>query len=270
MLRDRVSFTSIAQIVVGAIRMHALVSHTVNDLVARIADGVVPHLRDCPSDVILRVLDLDESMARMLLLGDGEAALTRIEVWTVQAFVTLSNDPALAEIAIGSVRGGRRRGRGRGLAGLWWTHPRSIIKHSVNDDASRLLNIDELVERLMPLRTPLVDTGLTEVIVWTIEALVPGSHNHAITAVADDVRMHRRGGVIHGNRCLWDGLTGASCRLGRRRCNLFKEVQCRRSSKVRSRYSREARDSPICGGRLVSLAKKGRHRYEVEDWRSSR
>jgi hypothetical protein len=101
MNRDGMSFAIGAEVEVRALRVHALVPDTGDDLLAGIAPRAMSLLwlsRAVEYEILL-VLDLDKAMSRVLLWSDSIARGANVKVRAVHAFVAISNHLAFAKIA---------------------------------------------------------------------------------------------------------------------------------------------------------------------------
>jgi hypothetical protein len=147
---DGVRFTISTKIKVGTFRVHALVSNTNNSLVASITSCVMRLNWDSVANKIIGLLvNFDKAMIRVLLLCDGKARSTRVEVRTIQTFITQTHNPRVTQVASGVVSLG---GNVMGNISRTWTLCNSFAiaaEHIMYDDPTRFLDVNELMEGVM-------------------------------------------------------------------------------------------------------------------------
>jgi len=146
----------------------------------------------------------------MLLISDSEARGTRVEVRAVQAFVAITPDPRVAEVAscIVNVKFWRRHDR-RDWSGLWgWN---IVVMNDVHNNLPRLSKLNELVVTiLVELLHTLVHTRLAQVEVRTVQTLVPRADDNIVTLVAANAGVQYRTDILTGATGFFKGteLTG--------------------------------------------------------------
>jgi hypothetical protein len=63
-------------------------------------------------------------------------------------------------------------------------------KDGMNDDTAGLFDVKELVESVMPFGTTSLQTGRTEIIIWTVKTFVADSDDDFITNITDNTFMY--------------------------------------------------------------------------------
>lgn len=110
-------------------------------------------------------------MVGMLLSGDLEAVHTCVVVGALAALVTGASDHNIAEIAEGVVDGDHRR-----LMRRFRSRLRSVplaaaiaLEHGVNDNPTRLVDLEEFVEWIVVLRSVLfLDAASAQIVVCSV------------------------------------------------------------------------------------------------------
>jgi len=155
--RDRMCFASLTQIKVGALRVHTLVTNTVDTPAASIASCEMQNRNGTlTTNVIRGFCDLDECMMGMLLRCNTEARRARVKVRTVQTFIAVAFNPRVTKVTRRIMDHGLflRTDVGSGSTSSInrCSLPLSFpCEHGVNDDSSRFLKVKELVERIVTL-----------------------------------------------------------------------------------------------------------------------
>jgi hypothetical protein len=193
MNRNWKRFARSTQVVIGAFRVHAFESVTVNGLLAAITSSIM-HLmrRNTGTNVIFWPLDSGETMKGMLLVGDSEAGRASVEIRALETFIAVTLDPRVTEVTGGVMNNqsgcSRRLSRGRSSARRFSSSfPFPIpTEYSVHDDLSRFVYIEELVERIMGMRSSSRNAGRAQIIVCTIEALVTNALDCVATHITND------------------------------------------------------------------------------------
>jgi hypothetical protein len=129
---------------------------------------------------ILLLCDLDKAMTRVLILCDAKARRARIEIRTVQAFVTITLNPRVAKVAGSIVQYRRRRGLGRRASWASCLCRLRAVRVSftgstvdvVNHDPPRLLDLVKLVEGVVELGYVL-QAARAEIIICAHSVLPP-------------------------------------------------------------------------------------------------
>jgi hypothetical protein len=198
-------FTNTAQIKIRALRVHALISNAADALVASVASRMMPggEGRTTRQEVVW-IGDLDEAMIGVLFIYDTEARNTYVEVRTVHTFVAGANDPRVTEVTRCIMRAwcvcDSRRVIRLGSVNASIATPRLAEgisfavpgEHGVHDNSAWFLHAEELVERIMALRSASIHTRRAQIVIRTIKTLVSHSDNGVIAQVATNSDMHER------------------------------------------------------------------------------
>jgi hypothetical protein len=196
--RDWVSFTFVAQVVIGA--DHALITGPDYLLLAAVATGGVLLAAVLLDDKGLRVGDLDE-VVWVLLRRDCKTLPARIIVRTVQAFISIPINLGVAHVTDGVVQYWLRLGLwnwGSGRGGLTGLPLAFTGKNGVNDDTTGLLDFEEFMGSRMAT-PPAGDAKSAHVVVRAVQALVSNSADGRVANVANNSRVnwqfHRSYGI---------------------------------------------------------------------------
>lgn len=189
--RDRHSFATFAKVKIGAFVMHTLVSYTVDASVTSIANRHMHCTHEhIGTQVISGVGNLDECMMRVLLLGNSIAQAAGVEIRTINAFITVTSNARVTEVASRTVNSRSNGWRGNLRRG----YRRRSTSDTRNDDAAWFSNLPELVEGVMLLSTARSDAFSAQVVIRAIQALVPNSFNLLRATITQDI-------VMDGGRC---------------------------------------------------------------------